>query len=129
MKRPIDILFDKIVWHCTRCGSTTNCNCWFKVKLHCRKCGREKVVINEPSDPVGTAVIDCVCDRCDNVEGRAEVLYFDARGRQYDGTTFRAIRKRLCPQSLSLGPTSGAVTVRVPRKRLHPVSARRKESE
>lgn len=74
MKRsPIDIAIDRAVKPIAGL-----------VMLRCRQCARTKKTFKHRTDPPNTAVVDCICDRCDRGDF-AEVIYFDAEGRQLDG--------------------------------------------
>lgn len=88
-RTPLDMMFDRVDWRCTRCGAKRgSCGCWWEVQLRCPQCKRTKFVMNEKHDPPGTAVVEAVCDRCEKSSDRPEVLYFDASGRQFDGEKF-----------------------------------------
>lgn len=54
------------------------------ITLRCPHCARTKPTTVEPIDPPGTAVIECMCDRCDTGGFKPEVSYYDAQGRQID---------------------------------------------
>lgn len=59
-----------------------------QVTLRCRQCERTKKVAKDETDPDGTTIVDCLCDKCDNGGNKPEVLYFDEAGRQFDGERF-----------------------------------------
>lgn len=45
--------------------------------MRCPECGREQAAPAEPSDPIGTIVVQSICDRCDDGGGFPETHYFD----------------------------------------------------
>jgi hypothetical protein len=51
------------------------------VTLRCPCCQQSKGVVRLPHDPPGTAVVEYPCPKC-LTQGEAEVVYFDAAGRQ-----------------------------------------------
>ena len=66
---------------------TTQCSTKIKhadqiVTLECPDCGKRKPAGREPSDPLGTAVVQAQCPDCDDDGGFPDILYFDAAGRQ-----------------------------------------------
>ena len=89
-RTPLDMMLDKVDWTCTRCGApkTKGCDCWSEVKLRCPQCKRTKMVTRDESDPAGTAVVDVLCDRCDDGGGFPETHYYDAKGNLFDGDKF-----------------------------------------
>jgi hypothetical protein len=89
-RTPIDILFDRIDWRCTRCGAKSGtCDCWRKITIRCPHCKRSKQTTVDPTDPPGTMIVESICDRCDNGGNKPEVHYYDAAGRWFDGEKFR----------------------------------------
>lgn len=84
MKSPIDTLLDKVDFRCTRCfAKSGTCGCWVKnIKLRCPECKRSKMVYREDTDPPGTFIVECLCDKCDDGGSRPETFYFDKRGKQ-----------------------------------------------
>lgn len=89
-RAPIDALLDKVAFKCTRCGKpqSENCGCWEKVMLRCPQCKRTMKVSRDTTDPVGTAVVEFLCDRCDDGGGFPETHYYDADGQWFDGEKF-----------------------------------------
>lgn len=90
-RTPIDALIDRAGMRCTRCSAPMGqCDCWEKkIKLRCPECKRTMQVVTEPTDPEGTAVVECICDKCDDGGNKPEVHYYDAKGRWFDGEKFR----------------------------------------
>ena len=54
-----------------------------KIMLECTSCGRKKRVPREPTDAPGLALLQIVCDRCDQGNYSPQI-YFDAQGHQID---------------------------------------------
>ena len=90
MTAPINQMIDALDLKCTRCGvgRKIGCDCWAPITLRCPKCHRTQESHRDDSDPPGTAVVEAPCNRCDNGGDKPETLYFDAKGRQWDGETF-----------------------------------------
>lgn len=55
------------------------------ITLRCPHCKREVTACAEETDPLGTAVVETTCDRCDDGGGFPETNYYDAGGRWYAG--------------------------------------------
>ncbi len=91
-RSPIDTMLDKVDWRCPRCGGK-GCDCWAKnTTLRCPRCKRTKMVCREDTDPKGTAVVEHICDKCNDDSGFPETHYYDAKGRWWDGKRFKAMR-------------------------------------
>jgi hypothetical protein len=94
-RSPVDILFDRVKWTCTRCGAASGtCSCWEKITLRCPSCKRTKKVYKDETDPVGTATVESLCDRCDDGGNKPDVHYYNALGQWFDGERFRPVRPR-----------------------------------
>lgn len=52
------------------------------VTLQCPACDRTMQVKGDKTDPKNTAVVQTLCDQCDDGGGFPEVLYFDKSGKQ-----------------------------------------------
>lgn len=92
MPSPVDTMILNSV-RCTKCGAAYGgCSCWEKVTLRCPTCKRTMRVTKDETDPAGTAVVEVLCDRCDDGGGFPEVHYYDAAGRWFDGEKFKAPR-------------------------------------
>jgi len=78
--KPIDIMLDRVEWTCTKCGAKQGtCSCWIKVTLRCPFCHKEKQTCSDPSDPKGTAIVECSCPECAK---DYEIKYFAASGAE-----------------------------------------------
>lgn len=76
-------------FRCLKCGALMgHCNCWSKITLRCPQCKRTKRAPKDETDPAGTAVVEALCDRCDNGGNKPEVHYYDAAGRWFNGEQF-----------------------------------------
>lgn len=76
---------------CVRCGAAMGkCDCWTAITLRCPQCQRTKEATRDDTDPPGTAVVEALCDTCDDGGGFPGVHYYDAQGRWFDGVRFRA---------------------------------------
>lgn len=66
---------------CVKCGTTVHdgCNCW--VKLQCPKCGKQRMVERDNSDPPATAMVKALCPECVG-DDFSEVTYYDRDGEQ-----------------------------------------------
>jgi hypothetical protein len=58
------------------------------ITLRCPLCKRTKSAPIDPTDPSGTAVVECVCDKCDHGGLKPETHYYDAKGRWFNGDKF-----------------------------------------
>lgn len=88
-RSPIEMLIDKGMC-CTRCSAPMGgCDCWTKITMRCPRCKRTKETHREETDPKGTAVVEALCDRCDDGGNKPEVHYYDAAGKWFDGEKFR----------------------------------------
>lgn len=93
-RAPIDVLMDRVQFACTRCGANMGqCDCWVKVKLRCPMCKRTMMVSKDKTDPVGTAIVEAPCDRCDDGGLKPETRYYNALGQWFDGEKFVRVRK------------------------------------
>jgi hypothetical protein len=63
-----------------------------QVRLICPDCHRTMMTRHDETDPPGTAVVECLCDRCDDGGGFPETQYYDADGRWFDGEKFRFVQ-------------------------------------
>lgn len=59
-----------------------------QITLRCLRCKRTKSAPIDPTDPPGTAIIESLCDKCDDGGGFPETLYFDKDGRWFNGEAF-----------------------------------------
>lgn len=93
-KSPIEALIDNHM-QCVRCGAAMGkCDCWDKkITLRCPHCKRTKKVAADPTDPLGTAVVESICDRCDDGGNKPEVHYYDAQGRWFNGEQFAPLKR------------------------------------
>ena len=74
-RTPIEIMIDRA------CGIPDNAVPLTPITLHCISCGRQQRAPRDPTDLPGTVVIKTRCPEC--VGGDfAEILYFDAAGKQ-----------------------------------------------
>jgi len=55
------------------------------ITLRCRKCNDHHSVKTNESDPEGTTVVECLCPECDDPDMEPMVLYFNSKGRVFDG--------------------------------------------
>lgn len=95
-RTPLDALMDRVDWRCLLCGAKAGtCDCFTRVTLRCPHCKRTKIVANDETDPKGTAVVEAMCDRCDDGGNKPEVHYYDAAGRWFDGEKFRSFKRQL----------------------------------
>lgn len=93
-RSPIAMMIDRSVY-CTRCGAPMGkCDCWVKITLRCSRCARTKQVAKDPSDPPGTAIVESLCDRCEDGGNKPETLYYNAQGFQFDGDGFNIAAKK-----------------------------------
>jgi len=61
-----------------------------KITLRCPECKRTMRAVKDDSDPLGTAIVEVLCDKCDDGGGFPETHYYDANGRWFNGEQFVA---------------------------------------
>lgn len=64
------------------------------VRLLCPDCKRTLVAARDETDPPGTAIVEVLCDQCDDGGGFPETHYYDAEGKWFDGNNFRPAPNR-----------------------------------